>query len=36
MLKYAAHRFQGEAGRGPDLHYIRGVTGMLERQWKGL
>jgi hypothetical protein len=36
MLKYAAHRFQGEAGSGADLGYIQRVTGMLERRRKGL
>src|SRR5688572_4916851 len=36
MLKYAAHRFPGEGGSGPDLGYIQRVTGMLERRPKGL
>jgi hypothetical protein len=36
MLKYAAHRFLGEGGSGPDLRYIQRVTGMLERRPKGL
>jgi hypothetical protein len=30
MLKYAAHRYPGEAGAGPDLGYIRPVTGTVE------
>jgi hypothetical protein len=36
MLKYAAHRFPGEAGSGPDLGYIQRVIGTVERRPKGL
>jgi hypothetical protein len=36
MLKYAARRFQGEAGFGPDLGYIQPVIHVLEWPPKGL
>jgi hypothetical protein len=36
MLKYAAHRFPGEAGAAPDLGYIPRVIPMPERRCKGL
>jgi len=36
MLKYAAHRFPGEAGSKPDLGYIQRVIGTVERRPKGL
>jgi hypothetical protein len=36
MLKYAAHRFQGEGSSAPDLAYIQRVIRMLEPRRKGL